>query len=265
MTSENYSLENARKYGWSSVGDSLHPARREIVDAHVLGRSVLDAGCAGGGYVRYFHDRGWDAVGVDLHDEFLDQARDQHPECEFYQGSIDSLPFDENRFDTTICFDVLEHVADDRSAMIELARVSKKRLVIAVPMEDNEMTNVNLTFLHYQDVTHVRYYTESGLQSQLGQLFPTAEIQIIPHLAIPRIAAAGQLIGDDVGRGISELVSTAQTRRWKRWLWRAATGALPSIGLNELLAGVTPPSMPTALAAVIDFDASDIPIERENS
>ena len=53
--------------------------------------------------------------------------------------SAQRLPFADGSFDTTICFDVLEHVADDGQTIRELARVTRRRLVLAVPQADQWM------------------------------------------------------------------------------------------------------------------------------
>ena len=46
-----YSLENARAFGWNSVSGDLLPERVELLNKYVVGRTVLDAGCGGGGFV----------------------------------------------------------------------------------------------------------------------------------------------------------------------------------------------------------------------
>jgi len=99
------------------------------------------------------------------------------------QGDITNIPFPDNEFDFTYCFDVLEHV-EDKAAIQELARVTRKRLMITVPKEDEIMENFNLTFLHYQDKTHLRNYTEESLRSLIIQTYPS-DFQIFPELCIP--------------------------------------------------------------------------------
>ena len=54
------------------------------------------------------------------------------------------LPFADGLFDTTVCLDVLEHVADDGQTIRELARVTRRRLVLAVPQADQWMWRYRL-------------------------------------------------------------------------------------------------------------------------
>ena len=157
-----YSVEKALEFGWGS-GD-LTPERRHLLDTHVRGKSVLDAGCGVGGFVTYLSQRGYSATGLDKHDMFLAVARQKGFRGSFVRGDLASpLPFRDRTFDTTICLDVLEHVEDDVSAVRELVRVTRERLVIAVPQEDKWMPKYGLIFNPYRDPTHLRYYTPESL------------------------------------------------------------------------------------------------------
>ena len=46
-----YSLENATRFGWNSLDGDLLPERAELLRKYVVGKTVLDAGCGGGGFV----------------------------------------------------------------------------------------------------------------------------------------------------------------------------------------------------------------------
>jgi ubiquinone/menaquinone biosynthesis C-methylase UbiE len=101
----------------------------------------------------------------------------------YVQGDITNLPFPDKVFDCTYCYDVLEHV-DDQLAIQELARVTLKKLIIAVPKEDEIMTNFGLTFSHHQDKTHLRNYTEKSLK-ELFSSINYSSIVIFSELAVP--------------------------------------------------------------------------------
>jgi hypothetical protein len=67
---------------------------------------------------------------------------------------------------------VLEHVADDAETIRELARVTRRRLVIAVPQEDKWMWRYRLIFYPYRDPTHRRYYTPESLRALADSVRP---------------------------------------------------------------------------------------------
>jgi SAM-dependent methyltransferase len=188
-TPTGYSIENARKFGWAAIGGPLSPEKLEVLEKYVVGRSLLDAGCGAGGYVDYFARKGLDATGIDKFPMFLDVAKEKGFKGTFIQGSLaEQLPFADAAFDTTVCLDVLEHV-DDALAIGELARVTRKRLIITVPQEDVWMAPFRLLFTTYRDPTHLRYYTEATLR-QLADSVSPRQVEIFgEHLVSIRVVA----------------------------------------------------------------------------
>ena len=73
-TTRGYSLQNAQEFGWNSLTGELLPERRWLLDTYVVGSTVLDAGCSGGGFVDYLCKRGFDATGLERHAMFLGVA-----------------------------------------------------------------------------------------------------------------------------------------------------------------------------------------------
>lgn len=92
---------------------------------NVAGQRVLDVGCGKGRYLknllknmpnnRYF--------GVDLSQRVLDNIVD--PRIEKKEGSLTCIQYEDNQFDITYSCEALEHAIDIRSAIGELARVTK--------------------------------------------------------------------------------------------------------------------------------------------
>ena len=79
-----------------SVKDN--PAEQQILEllAAKLAKSkgiICDLGCGPGQVARYFHDRGFEAVGIDLSAGMLKQARKFNPGIRFLKGSMRKLPF----------------------------------------------------------------------------------------------------------------------------------------------------------------------------
>lgn len=177
-----YSLENAKQFGWSSISGDLNPERVAHLQTYLVGHKILDAGCGGGGYVDFLTQKGFDVTGVDKFAQFLDVAHQQQRQGHFVQGDLTALDFPDKSFDCTYCFDVLEHIDDD-AAIVELARVTKKRLILAVPKADEDMLPYNLTFAHYRDKTHMRNYTEDILREKADTIAHT-NVKIFPELAI---------------------------------------------------------------------------------
>ncbi|TWU01346.1 class I SAM-dependent methyltransferase [Neorhodopirellula pilleata] len=182
--SHEYSVENAVRFEWGSVSCELEPNRSRILETHLVGPRILDAGCGGGAYTQFCDELGMKATGIDFHSEFLTLARTRFSSPTFSLANITNLPFSDGEFDSTFCFDVLEHV-DDRAALAELLRVTKHRVILAVPRNADEMLSFNLVFSTYRDPTHLRYYTEGSLTSLIESLAPDARVEIVPELMLP--------------------------------------------------------------------------------
>jgi len=178
-----YSLENTKKFNWSSVSGDLNPERVSHLRTYLLGRKILDAGCGGGAYAEFLSKEGFKVTGVDKHEQFLHLIQNTNPRGTYIQGDITELPLTDKEFDCIYCFDVLEHV-DDKAAIRELARITKQRLIIAVPKDDDDIQRFGITFAHYQDKTHLRNYTEDSLRSLLRIIEPS-NVDVFLELLIP--------------------------------------------------------------------------------
>ncbi len=171
-----YSRERAEELGWNSMTGDFHPERQATVDDNVIGPRVLDAGCGGGAWVGYLTEQGYDAYGVEYHREILGDAGRWGAGSRLCVGDVTRLPYADDSFDTTLCFDVLEHV-DDVAALKELARVTRRRIIMAVPRE-NVLGDMAVTFLTYIDLTHLRYYTFETLEALCRTVCPDAEVDV---------------------------------------------------------------------------------------
>lgn len=89
----------------------LSQRRLEIVQ-DVIGRlpaRCMEIGCATGEFCEVLNRRGIKAIGVDLSDYAIQQARERYPGVDFRQGDIQSLGTDAV-FDAVFGFEVIEHV-----------------------------------------------------------------------------------------------------------------------------------------------------------
>jgi len=178
-----YSVASAEEFSWGSVTGDLQPERIGHLSKYLRGNTVLDAGCGGGGFVDFLCRQGLEVTGVDAYEEMIVNGREMKRRGHYVQADLTALPFAAHTFDSTYCFDVLEHI-DDVVAIRELARVTRHRLILAVPKKDDVMSRFNLTFATYRDPTHLRYYTEASLEELLCSI-PHRGYSILPEAAIP--------------------------------------------------------------------------------
>lgn len=99
--------------------------------------SVLDVGCGNGYYTVPLEKVFGRAAGLDFSDAMLkvNPARERH------LGSATELPFVDGEFDIVTCSHLLHHLelADRRKAVREMARVSRRAVVLYEPNRNNPL------------------------------------------------------------------------------------------------------------------------------
>ncbi len=124
---------------------NIKPGERErIIDTYKLipkdVTSIADIGCGNGIFANYIvkKNKKIKVVGVDESISALKYVNTQKKE-----GNIISLPLKDQEFDLVAALEVIEHlsVEDYRLAQKELARVSKKYILISVPNNENLRSN----------------------------------------------------------------------------------------------------------------------------
>jgi ubiquinone/menaquinone biosynthesis C-methylase UbiE len=136
--SSNYRKHTATNPLQRALIERFH--RRIVAEIAVLEpNSVLDAGC-GEGFVAAQVMRALprvDLTGCDVSESALAIAAHTNPGARFVPGTVVELPFPDRSFDVVGCFEVLEHLPGDlpRRALVELARVARRAVVLSVPHE----------------------------------------------------------------------------------------------------------------------------------
>lgn len=102
--------------------------------------SILDVGCGNGALSNFLDDK-YDILGIDQSTEALKFFKNRK-----LIGSISSMTFEDKSFDLVICSDVLEHLDGDNFQLTveELARVSKKYLLVISPNDEDLRENLAL-------------------------------------------------------------------------------------------------------------------------
>jgi SAM-dependent methyltransferase len=165
----------------------------------LAGGRVLDVGCGVGMYMRAFSQSTPHVFGVEIEGE---RARDALQHGRVVQSVGEALPFADDYFDVLLSHEVIEHVADDRTSVAEMARVLKPggQLILFCPNRlypfethghywrgryhfgNTPLINYLPDRLRDRLAPHVRAYTARDLRSlfeglpmhilQLSQIYP---------------------------------------------------------------------------------------------
>jgi SAM-dependent methyltransferase len=133
--------------------------RRRIIAAELdrlplrAGARVLDAGCGSGRTLQDLRAYG-EVAGIELSELAAEHARERQL-GEVRVGRVESLPWEDDSFDLVTCLDVLEHTPDDRVALRELRRVTKRGgwLLLTVPAYPSLWSTHDVVNHHYRRYT----------------------------------------------------------------------------------------------------------------
>jgi len=92
-----------------------------------------------------------------------------------YNIDITNINQESEKFDTIICYHILEHIIDDQKAIAELYRVLKPdgKIYIQTPFkeghiyEDHSKVSFEERLIHFGQDDHVRIYSVEGLKNRL--------------------------------------------------------------------------------------------------
>lgn len=101
-------------------------------------------------------------------DKFLDPSVPEIESCEKLQMNVPPLDFASGRFDYVVCFQVIEHIEDDREFVREVARVLRPggKFIVSTPNAPMSLT---------RNPWHVREYHSDELHNLLSTAFNTIE------------------------------------------------------------------------------------------
>lgn len=106
------------------------------VEAETPAAGVLEVGCGEGEIAGLLRRRWEEVTALDLPDAGLRAAwRAADDGVHYLHANALRLPFADGAFDVVVAVEVLEHLRDPARGLAELARVSRRHLVLSVPRE----------------------------------------------------------------------------------------------------------------------------------
>lgn len=192
--SNGHSCDGSRRDGLSLFSTGLNPRKIELIDRHGTGESLLDIGCGNGLYPLVTARRFARVLQIDLVDRRSPEVRD----IPFQAMDAVAVGSVGQRFDTVLCFDIIEHLDDDESFVRAVRGICDGCLIGSVPADDDTaLRAVGLTHVHHVDKTHRREYSRETLAALLGRA-GFANVTVVPQrgeglVYAPHALASGSL------------------------------------------------------------------------
>ena len=223
---------------WASL-ERAQIVRNEGIAAEVerfvalRGRRVLDVGCQTGALAIAMAGRGADVTGVDVEEKLVEGARIRargHGVAPTFRVAVaEAMPFGDASFDAVTFVDVIEHVADARAAVREIARVLRPGGTLYLFGPNRLSPAMALSDPHYQlaGVSVLPHWLGEWYVTQ-ARGFPRYDVGVLPvGGVVERWLAADGLRVIDSARDDAERWWDARApglrglRRAARW-WGAA-------------------------------------------
>ncbi len=121
----------SKVYHW--VRNHNFKKKFKIISELSKGRELLDVGCATGGFLSFFKEKGWSVTGIEPDSDARKVAKEVNGLNVFDESEL--VHFKENSFDVITMWHVLEHVPFPGERLEVLKRLLKEDglLVIAIP------------------------------------------------------------------------------------------------------------------------------------
>lgn len=115
---------------------------------------ILDIGCSGGSLLKFLKKKGFkNLCGVDISKSAIKECKKKGIKAVL--ANAENTKLSGNQFDVIIASDILEHLKDDKKAILEWKRLLKKtgKLIIFVPAFNFLWSNHDLLNQHYRRYT----------------------------------------------------------------------------------------------------------------
>ncbi len=154
---------------------SDNPIHQRLLKAYVIaadrvGGDLLEVGCGEGRGIDWLMPKCKSYSAIDKIAPVIDKLKIKYPAATLVSGNLPPLPYPDNRFDTVVSFQVIEHIKDDHAFLKEICRVLKPSGVAYI-------TTPNRPLSLSRNPWHEREYTAEELTSLAKKYFLPVEMK----------------------------------------------------------------------------------------
>jgi ubiquinone/menaquinone biosynthesis C-methylase UbiE len=165
--------------------------RRKFVNNIKDGGKLLDVGSATGNFLREMQNSsGWDLFGVEINEHAAKTAQQQFS-LNVFHGEINQANYPNNFFDIVTLWDVIEHLSDPQSVLLEVHRILKNDGVLIFRIPNGSSWDAKLFGKYWFGLDAPRHYyvfnqqTITKLLDLAGFRITNVECKIGSSIALP--------------------------------------------------------------------------------
>jgi 2-polyprenyl-3-methyl-5-hydroxy-6-metoxy-1,4-benzoquinol methylase len=128
------------------------------------GAKVIDIGTAGGAFIDAAKKYGYNAYGMEPSADLV--ARGKKRGLQIEQGTIESHTFAQGTFDMVCLWDVIEHLPDPKSALVEIRKLLKPNGILLINFPDIGTWQAKLAGKHFWWIlsVHLHHFTRNTIR-----------------------------------------------------------------------------------------------------
>lgn len=144
---------------------------------------VLDIGCCGGRDSRKLVNKGFDVVGIDLLDTFLEEAKKNVPEAQFIKKDVRNLDFPKDFFDAIWANAVLLHCekGDIPKIFSNFYRILKTGGLLHIRVKEGKGLGIKVDEIAGKEKRLFTFFTKDELKAMLENTgFEIIKLRLFP-------------------------------------------------------------------------------------
>ncbi|WP_207641052.1 class I SAM-dependent methyltransferase [Metaclostridioides mangenotii] len=140
--------------------DYERPALMKLLDESLTGKSILDAGCAGGWYTERFLELGAEVTSVDLNDNMIKLTKERvcNKAVVVNHDLSKDLPFEDDKFDIVVSSLTLHYLEDLDLVFSEFKRVLKSNGIL--------LFSTHHPFVDMMDLNDKSYFEKTLIEDE---------------------------------------------------------------------------------------------------
>jgi ubiquinone/menaquinone biosynthesis C-methylase UbiE len=226
-------------------GDNVRDVRRAL-GSRIEGKALLDLGAGMGGLsVALMREIGLEGLRLQALDYNPDYCRIARLRAERYAlqlpiavGAGEHLPYPSASFDLVVCMDVLEHVADPRAVLAEIARVLKPGGTALTTVPNRHAfrdPHYHLPFINWLPrMLAERIVKIAGRSKEGGPLHDRQELSELNTYTWGGFKCLAERVGFQVRDQVYARIRSGEIRQLRGWR-RGLLSVLTRVGLTSLV------------------------------